>query len=155
MWRRKVDFELQWRCLLPLQSLVFYRCCHHHHHHHRQWECVFWSHLTVHHFSRSKNRCVSWIYEISSGIGNSWICGKHQCSFPTLLFLKIDVGIMCEPCNGKGWLLCDFCKGQKTNVKAENNRIYRRCPSCRAVSCLLIHLFKRLLNRVYLWDCSL
>lgn len=41
--------------------------------------------------------------------------------------------IMCEPCNGKGWLVCDFCKGQKTNVKADNKRIYRRCPSCRAV----------------------
>ncbi|KAM7264545.1 hypothetical protein ACFE04_002228 [Oxalis oulophora] len=41
-------------------------------------------------------------------------------------------GIMCEPCEGKGWLLCDFCQGQKTNVKAENKRIYRRCPSCRA-----------------------
>ncbi|CAN0859304.1 hypothetical protein LINGRAHAP2_LOCUS7631 [Linum grandiflorum] len=41
-------------------------------------------------------------------------------------------GIMCEPCNGKGWLVCDFCNGQKTNVKAENKRVYRRCPSCRA-----------------------
>ncbi|KAK2660274.1 hypothetical protein Ddye_006807 [Dipteronia dyeriana] len=45
---------------------------------------------------------------------------------------EIDVGILCEPCNGKGWLLCDFCEGQKTNVKAANNRIYRRCPSCKA-----------------------
>ncbi|XP_043712037.1 uncharacterized protein LOC122660851 [Telopea speciosissima] len=45
-----------------------------------------------------------------------------------------DAGIMCEPCKGKGWLLCGFCNGQKTNVQAENNRIYRRCPSCRAVS---------------------
>lgn len=44
------------------------------------------------------------------------------------------VVILCEDCNGKGWLLCDFCKGQKTNVKSENKRIYRRCPSCRAVS---------------------
>ncbi|XP_050158973.1 uncharacterized protein LOC126632586 [Malus sylvestris] len=32
------------------------------------------------------------------------------------------------------WLLCDFCKGQKTNVKSETNRIYGRCPSCRTVS---------------------
>ncbi|KAG4195366.1 dnaJ [Gossypium arboreum] len=46
-------------------------------------------------------------------------------------------GIMCEPCNGKGWLLCDFCKGQKTNVTAENKRIYRRCPSCKAIGYLL------------------
>ncbi|XP_054799564.1 uncharacterized protein LOC129303982 [Prosopis cineraria] len=46
-------------------------------------------------------------------------------------------GIMCEPCNGKGWLICDFCKGQKTNVKAENKRIYRRCPSCKAIGYIL------------------
>ncbi|OAY27592.1 uncharacterized protein LOC110603133 [Manihot esculenta] len=46
---------------------------------------------------------------------------------------QVDSIIMCEPCNGKGWLLCDFCKGLKTNVKAENKRIYRRCPSCRAI----------------------
>ncbi|RDY10698.1 hypothetical protein CR513_04750, partial [Mucuna pruriens] len=45
-----------------------------------------------------------------------------------------DGGIMCEPCNGKGWLVCDFCQGQKTNVKAENKRIYRRCPSCKAIT---------------------
>nr|XP_028963161.1 uncharacterized protein LOC103441881 isoform X2 [Malus domestica] len=31
----------------------------------------------------------------------------------------------------RGWLLCDFCKGQKMNVKSETNRIYGRCPSCR------------------------
>ncbi|XP_020213677.1 uncharacterized protein LOC109797921 [Cajanus cajan] len=49
-----------------------------------------------------------------------------------------DAGILCEPCNGRGWLVCDFCKGQKTNVKAENNkRIYRRCPSCKAVGYVL------------------
>lgn len=46
-------------------------------------------------------------------------------------------GIMCEPCGGRGWVVCDFCKGQKTNVKAENRRIYRRCPSCRAVGYIL------------------
>nr|XP_023885705.1 uncharacterized protein LOC111997796 [Quercus suber]XP_023885706.1 uncharacterized protein LOC111997796 [Quercus suber] len=50
---------------------------------------------------------------------------------------QVDAGISCEPCNGKGWLTCDFCKGQKTNVKAENNRIYRRCPSCRAIGYIL------------------
>ncbi|KAI4316182.1 hypothetical protein L6164_024186 [Bauhinia variegata] len=50
---------------------------------------------------------------------------------------QVDAGIMCEPCNGTGWLLCDFCKGQMTNVKAENKRIYRRCPSCRAVGYIL------------------
>ncbi|RZC56894.1 hypothetical protein C5167_015734 [Papaver somniferum] len=51
--------------------------------------------------------------------------------------LQEDIGIMCEPCSGKGWLLCDFCNGQKTNVKAQNNRIYRRCPSCRAIGYVL------------------
>ncbi|XP_055960406.1 uncharacterized protein LOC126667787 isoform X2 [Mercurialis annua] len=45
-----------------------------------------------------------------------------------------DSGIMCDPCGGRGWLLCDFCQGQKTNVKADNKRIYRRCPSCRAIT---------------------
>ncbi|XP_059460426.1 protein PHOTOSYSTEM I ASSEMBLY 2, chloroplastic [Corylus avellana] len=50
---------------------------------------------------------------------------------------KVDAAIICEPCNGKGWLLCDFCKGQKTNVRAENKRIYRRCPSCRATGYIL------------------
>ncbi|KAK2982893.1 hypothetical protein RJ640_003549 [Escallonia rubra] len=49
------------------------------------------------------------------------------------LHIPSRTGIACVPCSGKGWLLCDFCKGQKTNVKAENNRIYRRCPSCRAI----------------------
>ncbi|KAJ8448743.1 hypothetical protein Cgig2_011364 [Carnegiea gigantea] len=43
------------------------------------------------------------------------------------------VGILCEPCSGTGWLLCDFCNGQKTNVKSNTNRIYRRCPTCKAV----------------------
>ncbi|KAK1269588.1 hypothetical protein QJS04_geneDACA013991 [Acorus gramineus] len=52
-------------------------------------------------------------------------------------YSKTDAGNMCEPCNGKGWLLCDFCQGQKTNVKAENNRIYRRCPSCKAIGYVL------------------
>ncbi|KAI3866946.1 hypothetical protein MKX03_021989 [Papaver bracteatum] len=51
--------------------------------------------------------------------------------------MQEDIGIMCEPCSGKGWLLCDFCNGQKTNVKAQNNRIYRRCPSCRAIGYVL------------------
>ncbi|XP_031130125.1 uncharacterized protein LOC116031913 [Ipomoea triloba] len=51
---------------------------------------------------------------------------------------QIDLGIQCEPCGGRGWLLCDFCKGQKTNVQSETNKkIYRRCPSCRAIGYLL------------------
>ncbi|KAG6511764.1 hypothetical protein ZIOFF_029841 [Zingiber officinale] len=48
-----------------------------------------------------------------------------------------EFGILCEPCNGRGWLLCDFCEGKKNNVKAENSRIYRRCPTCKAVGYIL------------------
>ncbi|KAJ0091572.1 hypothetical protein Patl1_12737 [Pistacia atlantica] len=62
--------------------------------------------------------------------------GAALCA-PAPLSQEVDVGIICEPCNGRGWLLCDFCQGQKTNVKAQNNRIYRRCPSCRAVGYVL------------------
>ncbi|KAB5553506.1 hypothetical protein DKX38_010817 [Salix brachista] len=50
---------------------------------------------------------------------------------------QVTSEIMCETCNGKGWLLCDFCKGLKTNVKADNKRLYRRCPSCRAIGYVL------------------
>uniref|UniRef100_A0A7I4CXS3 Uncharacterized protein n=1 Tax=Physcomitrium patens TaxID=3218 RepID=A0A7I4CXS3_PHYPA len=45
-----------------------------------------------------------------------------------------DMNLPCNTCNGKGFLLCDFCKGQKTNVQVRANKFYRRCPSCRAVS---------------------
>ncbi|KAI5354708.1 hypothetical protein L3X38_007603 [Prunus dulcis] len=55
----------------------------------------------------------------------------------TRAFSKGDVAVLCEACNGRGWLLCDFCKGQKTNVKSETNRIYRRCPACRAIGQVL------------------
>ncbi|KAG1332001.1 hypothetical protein COCNU_02G019690 [Cocos nucifera] len=48
-----------------------------------------------------------------------------------------EVGIMWDSCGGRGWLLCDFCEGKKTYVKAENNRIYRRCPTCRAIGYIL------------------
>ncbi|XP_073300719.1 uncharacterized protein [Primulina huaijiensis] len=51
---------------------------------------------------------------------------------------QLDSGIMCESCSGRGWLLCEFCKGQKTNVKtAESNRIYRRCPACKSIGSVL------------------
>ncbi|KZV29454.1 hypothetical protein F511_03739 [Dorcoceras hygrometricum] len=52
---------------------------------------------------------------------------------------KVDFGItMCESCNGIGWLLCEFCKGQKINVKTlESNRIYRRCPACKSIGSVL------------------
>ncbi|GAB4837669.1 hypothetical protein Ancab_002520 [Ancistrocladus abbreviatus] len=59
------------------------------------------------------------------------------CSPAQPVLEQAEAGIMCEPCNGIGWLPCDFCKGQKTNVKSETNRIYRRCPSCRATGYIL------------------
>lgn len=43
----------------------------------------------------------------------------------------------CGTCNSKGWLVCDFCKGQKTNVQVRANKFYRRCPSCRAVGVVI------------------
>ncbi|XP_021276176.1 uncharacterized protein LOC110410675 isoform X2 [Herrania umbratica] len=66
------------------------------------------------------------------GSGTRRFCKPLYCAPLQQLQPEVDGRIMCEPCNGKGWLLCDFCKGQKTNVKADNKRIYRRCPSCRA-----------------------
>nr|ABK22469.1 unknown [Picea sitchensis] len=46
-------------------------------------------------------------------------------------------GILCDPCKGKGWVVCDFCEGQKINVQAQSKRFYRRCPSCRASGFLI------------------
>lgn len=37
---------------------------------------------------------------------------------------------------------CDFCNGQKTNVKSLSNRIYRRCTTCKAVCLTLNFSFK-------------
>lgn len=72
-------------------------------------------------------------------VSSIWPFIVISCNFTDLLnvffkAIKTDSGIECEPCDGRGWLICDFCKGEKTNVKSETNRIYRRCPSCRAVS---------------------
>ncbi|KAF7108450.1 hypothetical protein CFC21_108926 [Triticum aestivum] len=50
-----------------------------------------------------------------------------------------EEGVECEEgCGGTGWLLCDFCKGKKNNVKSESSpRIYRRCPTCKAAGYIL------------------
>ncbi|XP_051119401.1 uncharacterized protein LOC127243435 [Andrographis paniculata] len=54
---------------------------------------------------------------------------------------EVDVGVMCECCSGKGWVICDFCKGQKINVRGgdpnTSKRFYRRCPSCRAIGLVI------------------
>ncbi|KAH0434656.1 hypothetical protein IEQ34_026785 [Dendrobium chrysotoxum] len=47
------------------------------------------------------------------------------------------IGSMCDLCNDIGWLICDFCQGEKTNVKSESSRFYRRCPYCKAVGLVL------------------
>ncbi|XP_066326551.1 uncharacterized protein [Miscanthus floridulus] len=47
-----------------------------------------------------------------------------------------EEAVACEECDGMGWMLCDFCKGKKNNVKSEGTRVYRRCPTCKAVSSL-------------------
>ena len=44
-----------------------------------------------------------------------------------------EEGVACEGCGGAGWLLCDFCEGKNNNVKSEGSRVYRRCPTCKAV----------------------
>ncbi|KAL6644536.1 hypothetical protein ACP70R_016144 [Stipagrostis hirtigluma subsp. patula] len=46
-------------------------------------------------------------------------------------------GVACDGCGGAGWLLCDFCKGKKNNVKSEGTRVYRRCPTCKAAGFIL------------------
>nr|ACU16506.1 unknown [Glycine max] len=67
-----------------------------------------------------------------------WPCSLRQAPPLHSHSTTPQAGIVREPCNGTGWLVCDFCNGQKTNVKAENNkRIYRRCPSCKAVGYVL------------------
>ncbi|CAO2184272.1 unnamed protein product [Urochloa humidicola] len=48
-----------------------------------------------------------------------------------------EEGVACEACGGAGWMLCDFCKGKKNNVKSETSRIYRRCPTCKAAGFIL------------------
>ncbi|CAK9872478.1 unnamed protein product [Sphagnum jensenii] len=50
---------------------------------------------------------------------------------------ETEPNIPCDSCKGRGWLLCDFCNGQKTNVQVRANRFYRRCPTCRAVGVLI------------------
>ncbi|GJN15722.1 hypothetical protein PR202_gb02660 [Eleusine coracana subsp. coracana] len=47
------------------------------------------------------------------------------------------VAVACDDCSGAGWLLCDFCKGKKNNVKSETSRIYRRCPTCKAAGFIM------------------
>ncbi|KAB2630600.1 hypothetical protein D8674_008119 [Pyrus ussuriensis x Pyrus communis] len=60
------------------------------------------------------------------------------------VFSKADVAILCEDCNGRRWLLCDFCKGQKTNIAEPLERglaedienVYK--PQCSFLQCRLI-----------------
>ncbi|CAL5005288.1 unnamed protein product [Urochloa decumbens] len=46
--------------------------------------------------------------------------------------------VACDACGGAGWMLCDFCKGKKNNVRSsESSRVYRRCPTCKAAGFIL------------------
>lgn len=61
--------------------------------------------------------------------------------------VRFDETIPCDYCAGRGWLTCDFCKGEKVNVPNPEraNKFYRRCPTCRAagvVMCGSCRVFK-------------
>lgn len=105
--------------------------------------------LVAHQSSRSRYKYLQFLHsqwKLTVASLNFAFASITYC-FP--ISLKVDSTIECEPCNGKGWIVCDFCEGQKTNVKAENNRIYRRCPSCRAVSELLVSAFISMLKWLF------
>jgi len=57
----------------------------------------------------------------------------EQTAPPVVVDDTEEEGVACEACGGAGWLLCDFCEGKKNNVKSEGSRVYRRCPTCKAV----------------------
>ncbi|KAI3962944.1 hypothetical protein MKX01_029755 [Papaver californicum] len=63
----------------------------------------------------------------SSSQSPSVSLGRRNCTANQQL--QEDIGIMCEPCSGKGWLLCDFCNGQKTNIG------YVLCSKCEVFKC--------------------
>lgn len=117
-WQESTERGCNWHVCTRTQPFAFFLRTFEYHIIYIQRTFPFWFHLELHLLT-----LVSLFFW--TGILNS---------DPYISISKVDAGILCEPCNGRGWLLCDFCKGQKTNVKAENSRIYRRCPSCRAVS---------------------
>ncbi|XP_039787577.1 uncharacterized protein LOC120654033 [Panicum virgatum] len=57
----------------------------------------------------------------------------EQAAPPVVVDDTVEEGVACEACGGAGWLLCDFCEGKNNNVKSEGSRVYRRCPTCKAV----------------------
>ncbi|KAB2595091.1 hypothetical protein D8674_030541 [Pyrus ussuriensis x Pyrus communis] len=71
------------------------------------------------------------------------------------VFSKADVAILCEDCNGRRWLLCDFCKGQKTNIAEPLERglaedienVYKL--QCSFLQCRLIFGYLYVKNLVY------
>ncbi|GAQ88670.1 hypothetical protein KFL_004500100 [Klebsormidium nitens] len=50
--------------------------------------------------------------------------------------LPFKAEIPCDICLGSGWLICDFCRGEKVNIQVKK-KLYRRCPSCRAAGVLM------------------
>ncbi|CAO2207274.1 unnamed protein product [Urochloa humidicola] len=61
----------------------------------------------------------------------------EQTALPVVVEDSEEEGVACEACGGAGWMLCDFCKGKKNNVKSEGSRVYRRCPTCKAAGFIL------------------
>jgi len=77
--------------------------------------------------------------EVSDRARRLQLAVRAACHLPLTFLPSIFVacskeeGVACEACGGAGWLLCDFCEGKKNNVKSEGSRVYRRCPTCKAV----------------------
>ncbi|KAF5185276.1 chaperone protein dnaJ-like protein [Thalictrum thalictroides] len=88
-------------------------------------------------FLSTKLRLIQQLPSSSSSRKRSSLRPSHCSPLQQTQLPQENAGIICEPCGSRGWLLCGFCNGQKTNVKAENNRIYRRCPTCRAIGYVL------------------
>eukprot|EP00271_Cylindrocystis_brebissonii_P005641 TRINITY_DN177_c0_g2_i1.p1 TRINITY_DN177_c0_g2~~TRINITY_DN177_c0_g2_i1.p1 ORF type:complete len:195 (-),score=8.05 TRINITY_DN177_c0_g2_i1:361-945(-) len=61
----------------------------------------------------------------------------HVLSGPKRVSPRYNESIPCEGCDGRGWLVCNFCKGQCVNVQVRSNKFYRRCPECKAVGRVL------------------
>nr|CAB3483493.1 unnamed protein product [Digitaria exilis] len=61
----------------------------------------------------------------------------EQAAWPVADGDSEEEGDACGECGGEGWMICDFCKGKKNNVKSEGTRVYRRCPTCKAAGFIL------------------
>ncbi|CAL5013509.1 unnamed protein product [Urochloa decumbens] len=74
-------------------------------------------------------RCTAWSLPLPN----------RRLMLPCCIFVACpkEEGVACDACGGAGWMLCDFCKGKKNNVKSDTSRVYRRCPTCKAAGFIL------------------